>query len=218
MRLALLIALAPDRRSGRVLSDLMPADQALAKVKQAIITDDCPDADFPILQAVAVDAKLREHRFTLTPAQIAVFRAKADLKPETLTRDDLIIVELGEGEDKVVINVTTDEEASFLKMLSKSMADAGVMIESRRVRIEELGGEVAKLEALLTSANGQITQLEADLQRETAYKAEVNQRIATLEADLKAAQEKLNAPATTGAAQGDLLTQPPSTPAKKKSP
>jgi len=75
MRLALLIALAPDRRSGRVLSDLMPADQALAKVKQAIVSNDCPNADFPILQAVAVDAKLREHRFTPSLAEIGIFRA-----------------------------------------------------------------------------------------------------------------------------------------------
>lgn len=100
----------------------------------------------------------------------------------------LIPVELGEGEDKVTLHVETQEEAEFLKMLSKSMVDAGEMIESRRVRIEELGGEVTKLEAHLTTSQDKITQLEADLQRETAYKAEVNQRIATLEADLKAAQ------------------------------
>lgn len=136
----------------------------------------------------------------------------------------LIPVELGEGEGKVVINVATEADADFLKMLAKSAIEAGKMIDDIRAGGEELraagvaaAGEVVKLEGLLTSATGKITQLEAELQRETAYKTEVNQRIATLEADLKAAQEKVNAPATTGTAQGDLLTQPPSTPAKKKS-
>lgn len=107
----------------------------------------------------------------------------------------LIPVELGEGEGKVTLHVETQEEADFLKMLSKSMIDAGEMITALQTAGSELrtaaaacAGDVTKLETLLTSANGQITQLEADLQRETAYKAEVNQRIATLEADLKAAQ------------------------------
>jgi hypothetical protein len=154
MRLALVIALAPDRRSGRVLSDILPADQAVAAVKAAIDANRMLEG-FPNLEAVALDSCLRRHRF----------KADASVIPEEggpeQPQQSLIVVELGEGDGRVVINVTTEEEADFLRKLADSA-----------------GG-----------AEKKILELTEQLKRETEYKAEVNQRIATLEADLKAARE-----------------------------
>ncbi len=118
MRLALIIALAPDRRSGRVLSDILPADKAVTEVKQAIVRNEALP-DFPIIAAVALDSTLREHRF------------KADAKPLKLGPEEvelssspLIEVEVGEGDDKAVIRVETEEEAALLRLLEAGCKQA----------------------------------------------------------------------------------------------
>lgn len=118
MRLALIIALAPDRRSGRVLSDILPADKAVTEVKQAIVRNEALP-DFPIIAAVALDSTLREHRF------------KADAKPlklgpeqVELSASPLIEVELGEGDDKVTIRVETEEEAALVRNLAAGCKQA----------------------------------------------------------------------------------------------
>lgn len=150
--------------------------------------------------AITIGRVLIAERFIPT-GPVTRYSDKNSLQPVPATESlgvQLIPVELGEGEGEVVINVTTEADAYFLKMLAKSLIEAGKMIDDVRAGGEELrasgvasAGEVVKLEGLLTSATDKITQLEADLQRETSYKAEVNQRIATLEADLKAAQAQL---------------------------
>lgn len=80
MKLAVILALAPDRRSGRVVSGLLPADQAMAQVKQAINAGGSPDvtAEFSTLAAVDVGSILRQHRFTIAAPAPAV---KPSLSP-----------------------------------------------------------------------------------------------------------------------------------------
>lgn len=69
MRLAVIISLALDRRSGRVHgTDLLPADEAVTKVKQLITSGKPLDPRFPIVAAVAFST-LREHRFNVDPAE-----------------------------------------------------------------------------------------------------------------------------------------------------
>lgn len=118
MRLALIIALTPDRRNGRVLSDILPADKAVTEVKQAIVRNEALP-DFPIIAAVALDSTLREHRF------------KGDAKPlklgpeqVELSASPLIEVELGEGDDKVTIRVETEEEAALVRNLAAGCMEA----------------------------------------------------------------------------------------------
>ena len=72
MRLAIIIALTLDRRTvGRVLSPLLSATEAMAQLKAAVTSGHCPDARFPIVQAVALDSVIKEHRFRPTSGDIA---------------------------------------------------------------------------------------------------------------------------------------------------
>lgn len=70
MKHGIVIGLAPDRRSGRVLGCLVSADEAIRFVKDAITENRCPDARFPILVAVSTSSVLRQHRFTVSAAQV----------------------------------------------------------------------------------------------------------------------------------------------------
>jgi hypothetical protein len=134
MRLALIVALASDRRSGRVLSDILPADQAVTEVKQAIGRNEVLP-DYPILAAVALDSTLREHRF------------KADAKPLQLGPEQqeqpgapLVDVELGEGEDKVVIRVGSEEEADLVRNLAAGCKKATTL----QLELDDLKATAAK--------------------------------------------------------------------------
>lgn len=121
MKLAIVIALASDRRSGRVLTNVMPSDKAITLVKAALTDGECPDARFPILRAISIDSSLREHRFRVTPQEIA--DAEDDdvvLKPAD---QKMITVELGPDEDKTVINVQTEAEAKFIRELAASIGN-----------------------------------------------------------------------------------------------
>ncbi len=81
MRLALLISLAADRRSGRLHGDdLIPADQAVAKVKQLINGGKPLDPRFPIIAAVTVQS-LREHRFSVSAEAVAKFEPEVLVAP-----------------------------------------------------------------------------------------------------------------------------------------
>lgn len=81
MRLALILALTPDRRSGRALSGIIPADEAVAGVKRLIASGGTPDALHPIVQAVSLNTVLREHRCQPSAQQVAV--EAADLAKTT---------------------------------------------------------------------------------------------------------------------------------------
>lgn len=168
MRLALVIALTPDRRSGRVLSGLIPADQAISQVKQAINENACPDARFPVLRAVAVDSCLREHRFSPTAVDIAESQDIV-VKPEA----DGIVVEIGDGNDKIIINVATEPEAEALRNLADGL----------KLAVEESSkAQAATIEAMK----------ECDRLRELAKGMETaNQRLATYEADLKTREARI---------------------------
>ena len=193
MKLALVIALAPDRRSGRVLSNILPADKAVNQVKLAITSNQCPDASYPILQAVKISDKLREHRFRVNPGDVES-DSESD-EPHAADVPPLIPVQLGEGEQMVIINVTTQEEADFLKQLADSIIAAGAEITrlhtSNSAALDEAVSSLeaskqelllcqqsfAKHEAIISAAKGQIEQL-------TATKVAADARIAELEAQL----------------------------------
>lgn len=159
MKLALIIALSPDRRSGRVLSDILPADQAIDKVKRVITDNECPDARFPIIRAISLDAKLREHRFRVTAADIAE-DSQPDDQSGAAFLGDLIPVEIGEGEQLVVINVTTEDEAEFLRDLAGAAISAST--------------EIPRLQGLLSAS-----------QKQSEEMATANQRLASYEQELK---------------------------------
>lgn len=118
MRLALIIALAPDRRSGRVLSDILPADQAVTEVKQAIVRNEALPG-YPIIAAVALDSTLREHRFKADAQPLKLGPAQTELLASPLME-----VELGEGDDKAVIRVETEEEAALVRHLEAGCKQA----------------------------------------------------------------------------------------------
>lgn len=133
MRLAIIAALAPDRRSGQVVSGILPADQAIAQVKAAIAANQMFEGH-PHLAAFALDSPLRQHRFREDAAEVT-FPQDAAAQDEG---HDLITVELGEGDEKTVLNVTTEEEATFVRGLASSLTT--------------LAAKVAKLEAELKKA------------------------------------------------------------------
>lgn len=190
MKFAVILALSPDRRNGRVLSGVLTADQAISQVKQAIGTGKAPDARFPNLQAVALTEVLRQHRFQVTQSEID--QAGQDL--ENIAAEGLAVtlipVEIGSGEEMVIVNVTTQEEADFLKELAagvvgnceeitrlqKIMAD---QLSAHQTTMEAAQKELAscfvnfdKLRSEKVAADTVIAQLKADLeQRETLLQA-----------------------------------------------
>lgn len=190
MKLALVIAFAPDQRSGRVLGGVVTADMAIKTVKDAINAGKSPDARFPNLAAVVLSDVIRKHRFQVTQAEID--QAGKDL--ENIAAEGLAVtmipVEIGEGEEMVIINVTTQEEADFLKglataafdnceeikRLQKSMGDE---LSAHQTSMEAAQKELAacfesfdKLRAEKIAADAVITQLKTDLeQRETVLQA-----------------------------------------------
>lgn len=118
MKYAVLFALSTDRSRGRLLSGVLTADQAISQVKQAIKTGKAPDARYPNVQAVALTDVLRHHRFQVTAAEIAQASKPVEIASGNVHLGDLIPVEIGEGGQMVIINVTTQEEADFLKQLA----------------------------------------------------------------------------------------------------
>jgi len=177
MKLALVIALAPDRRSGRVLSGLIPADQAISQVKQAINENACPDARFPVLQAVAVDSRLREHRFNPTAAEIAEARDIV-VKPEDLAG---IAVEIGEGDDKTIINVFSEPEAKFVQEIEASRAlavEATAKAQAETLEAMKECDRLRKLTEGMETANQRLATYEADLKSRDATIAELEDKLA----------------------------------------
>lgn len=159
MRLALVIALAPDRRSGRVLSGILPADKAVEQVKEAIVANAMHEG-FPNLEAVALDSCLRRHRFK--PDAVLIAEDASASAPAA----ELITVELGEGEGKVLLNVTTAEEAAFVRQLAESAAGAEKRIQELMERLVTLESELKQAQSRTTtvgaaSQEGQLLPSEA---------------------------------------------------------
>lgn len=165
MKLALVVAFAPDRRSGRVLGNVVPADEAVKTVKEAISAESIPDARYPILAAVALTEVLRDHRFKPTPEAIKMAEDVGDEGVPMIRLEDLIYVGLGDGDQAVSITVTTEEEAAFVRELAESATKAG--------------GEIERLRGELQAARQQAEGMAA-----------ANQRLATYEAEIRTAQEK----------------------------
>jgi hypothetical protein len=135
MKLALVIALAPDRRSGRVMTEVLASDKAIAFVKNALASGECPDARYPILRAISIDSHFREHRFRVSAQDVTDAEDTASMLPSDAPK--MIPVELGSGDEKTIINVQTDAEAKFILELATSASGAA--------------GRIAELEAQLAA-------------------------------------------------------------------
>lgn len=182
MKLALLIAFAPDRRSGRVLGDVVPADKAIATVKAAIAAGTCPDARFPNLAAVSLSDILRQHRFQVSAADVA--EASKALDANVLVPSNFIPVQIGEGEQAVIVNVTTDEEAAFLNQMADAMK--GSIAEIERLRTANVG--LNKAAEGMETANQRLATYEADLKAKAEALERADIRIRELEAQLENAK------------------------------
>ncbi len=136
MRLALLIALSADRRTAMVLSDTVPADQAIKAVKQMIETGEAPDARYPIVAAVALDHVLREHRFKPTAEEIAKAVEAGDFGAC-----------LVQGEDE--LNALLAENGRLAEQLKDAQKTLQSLSEECAERLKSKDHEVAKLKDAL---------------------------------------------------------------------
>lgn len=155
MRLAIILSLALDRRSGRVHgADLLPADEAVTKVKQLITSGKPLDPRFPIVEAVAFST-LREHRFNVDPAELAAWK---DGTIREATKDDLAGA-LEEAERKLdaaaaanaaaaAVNAELLTANEALKASDAASADKIAVVTTERdeakARIEELEAQLAE--------------------------------------------------------------------------
>ena len=186
MKLAIVIALAPDRRSGRVLSNILPADKAIDQVKKAIIGNQCPDARFPILQAVKLDGKFREHRFRVLPGDVA-----ADVEddgPSSVNIASLIPVKIGEGEQMVIINVTTEDEAKFLRDLAGAAISASKEIPNLQTLLATQKADLASLAVVIDARNAEIESCKTEVGKRDARIAELEAQLAEATKAKKAAK------------------------------
>lgn len=141
MKLGLLIALTPDRRSvGRVLSPLLPLNEAIDAVKRAIQAGKAPDARFPVLQAVSIGSVAREHRFRPAPEEVAAF------------------------EDGSIREATVEDLAAALEL-------AEARAEAAAARIKELQDQLAEQNAQLGAARAETSDEEQTPQQEDAPKS-----------------------------------------------
>lgn len=140
MKLGLLIALTPDRRSvGRVLSPLLPLSEVVGAVKKAIAANKAPDARFPVLQAVSIGSVVREHRFRPTAEEIAAYtdgsirdatvedlHAALELAEARAGESLKLIEELNEALE--VATAATVGKASLVTILEGQLAEANKRI------------------------------------------------------------------------------------------
>ncbi len=139
MRLATIISLAPDRRSGRVQGgDLLPADEAVTKVKQLITSGKPLDPRFPIVAAVAFST-LREHRFAVDAAELAAWK------------------------DGTVREATTDDLAAALKEAEARLTEAESAAKTAVEANESLKADNAALQARASAAEIRLTAVPADV-------------------------------------------------------
>lgn len=145
MKLAILAGLAPDRRSGQVLSaGLLPADQAIRTVKDCINEGRPPNPRFPILIAVAIGGSvLREARFNVDPAELAAWN------------------------DGTIREATTDDLAGALEEAERKL-DAAAAANAELLAANEArkASDADKLAAITTArdkAIARISELEAQL-------------------------------------------------------
>lgn len=195
MRLAIVVALAPDRRSGQVLSGIMPADQAIAKVKEAI-TANVAASGFPNLGAFALDSCLRSHRFKGDARLVDVLPPEGADTPDEIT---IITVEIGEGDQKTLLNVTSEEEAKFVRDLEASMLGAGQEIERLRTQLQQ---ELVNKNGV----NQRLATFESDLAKARADLASCEGKLSTARTDLAARDTEL---AEIRAALAKAKEQPP---------
>lgn len=201
MKLALVIAFAPDRHSGRVLGDVVAADAAIKTVKDAIAAGKCPDARYPNLAAVSLSDVIRQHRFQVSPADVA--EASKAIEANVLVPSNFIPVQIGEGEQAVIINVTTDEEAKFLTQMADAMKGSIAEIEKIRLDVEDLTEDKTALVADLDKSHKEAAKVVSDMKTEADEVAKRNadalakrdaaiverdNRIKDLEAQLEAAK------------------------------
>lgn len=206
MKFALVLALAPDRQSGRVLGDLVTADEAVKFVKEAINTGRAPDARFPQLVAIGINDVLRQHRFNPTAEQLAadIERFAVVMLEQTF---EPITVDIGDSENPRILPVYTEKDAELVRDMLVSLRNLicekeqhQQTVDALRANISAQDAESKKLRDDLVKASSAASEVatlqkKLDAAQEGALKleaqakiaAEVNHRLATLEADLAAA-------------------------------
>ena len=161
MKLAVLLGLALDRRSGRVLeSELLPADQAIRSVKEAITAGVAPDPRFPLLMAVAIGGGvLRQHRFDATAEDLAPFE---DGTIRDATAEDLAVaLEQAEGAtdaaleanaglkaDNDALQARIEAAEEKLASIPADVAEAMARIEAIRAKLSGISDKVNKTDIL----------------------------------------------------------------------
>jgi hypothetical protein len=139
MRLALIIALTPDRRTiGRVLSPLLTATDAMSQLKEAVTSGRCPDPRFPIVQAVALDSVIKEHRFRPTTGDIAQAIDAANRAAAPAQDDEL---------QKQIADL-----ASKLEDANKGLSQADELIATKGTELQTANTRIAELESQLAEA------------------------------------------------------------------
>jgi len=154
MRHALLIGLTRDRRTaGRVFGSILPADQAIKHIKDAIARNFCPDPRFPVVQAVALDSIMREHVFRPTAEEVAAFQPEAPV-----AGDDQLNAALALNE-----RLTTDLEAekansaeltASLQSANDASARAVAALGEAEEAAKASAARIAELEAQLAEKKG----------------------------------------------------------------
>lgn len=221
MKFALVLALAPDRQSGRVLGDLVTADDAVKAVKAAINTGRAPDARFPQLVAVGINDVLRQHRFNVTAEQVAEDTER--FKPVTLEQSfEPITVEIVDGENKHTVTLYFEEDAEFVRTMAAAGLEAHKQLQQQQLTREHLQKIIADAQADVNAKAAEITTLQKKLEAaqegaiglETA-RADAVKRIAELEAQLaEATKPKPEPEADKQPKEGDEPAKEGSEPAK----
>lgn len=147
MKLALIVALAADRRSGRVISGLIPRDQAVRSIRD--ITEDT--AGGPIIQVWSANA-VKEKAFRgVTLASDEETVAPGDELNALLAANSLL-EEQGKRDEERIKSLLIELEAS-----EKS-------VSARNATIDELSGVVATREARLTELEALLKAAAQDLE------------------------------------------------------
>ena len=181
MKLAIIAALSLDRRRGRVVGDIVPADQAIAAVKAAIAADKAPDPTLPLLGVFALDSCLRSHRFKPTPEEIAA----AGTLIESGSPDELNAL--------LAANERMQAEIDEAKVQYPPMLDE---LEKTRGANLELKAQLEAGKALADGFNQRLAALESDsrlaIDRAAAAAAERDQALEQAATDKAAADAAIN--------------------------
>lgn len=179
MKLALLMALAADKRSGAPLGDALPYDQALAEFKRCTTGGVAPHHEFPILEVWSGGSPSKTFRFRAVSAENGTLL-------ESGSPDELNAL--------LAANERMQAEIEEAKKHFQPMLDE---LEKTRSANLDLKGQLEAGKVLADGFNQRLAALESDLQnaisRATTDKAAADaaiSRVSELEAQLAEVAKK----------------------------